>query len=76
MPKRWRVLYSGKVYDRFASTDSAELQQAGFLGEDYSEVEADELEVSGGALVFLTGGTADRVFAAGSYWFCVRIDEK
>lgn len=40
----------------------------------YDEVEADSLEVHGGALVFFSGGQVDRVYSSGTYFTVQRQD--
>ncbi len=69
MPKRWKVVYSGTVYDRFSANSDDGLTHAGEVEGAYAEVEADQVSVHGGALVFSLAGVVSEVFAPGSYWF-------
>ena len=69
MPKRWRVVYSGVVYDRFSIDSDDSLTRAGQVDGAFQDVEADEVTVRGGALVFSSAGVVAQVFAPGSYWF-------
>jgi hypothetical protein len=69
MPKRWRVIYSGGVQDRFSSDMPDDLSEGGTS--TYKDVVADLLDVRGGTLVFFSDGVVSYVFAPDSYWVVV-----
>jgi hypothetical protein len=67
MPKRWIVTYAGAVFDRLNSADEGQFGSLTVRSPNRT-VEADELEVSGGALVFSVNGEETLVFGPGAYW--------
>ena len=71
MPKRWRVTYTGAVYDRINGADQDQftsLLKDEARNKPVKEVDADEMTVNGGALVFKTGGEVTTVFSPDAYW--------
>jgi hypothetical protein len=77
MPKRWIVTYTGDVFDRINGADQdqfSSLLKAEARNKPTKEVEADEMSVNGGALVFKSGGEVTTVFSPTSYWL-VELDK-
>jgi hypothetical protein len=67
MPKRWIVTYAGTVFDRLNSADQGQFGSL-TVRSPLRTVEADELTVNGGALVFTVNGEATLVFGPDAYW--------
>ena len=69
MPKRWLVVFSGAVFDRYSADPEDVLTRAGEVKGPSEVIEADDLTVHGGALVFRVAHVVVRVLAPGSYLF-------
>ncbi|MDX6324478.1 MAG: hypothetical protein QOK15_832 [Nocardioidaceae bacterium] len=68
MPKRWIVTYTGEAFDRLNVAKPDEFSTSGERGGPGRVVEADELQINAGALVFKTRGEVHLVFGPTSYW--------
>jgi hypothetical protein len=74
MPKRWKVTYAGAVFEAINGPDSSLFSSLTARSPE-REVEADDLQVEGGALVFSTHGEPVLVFGPDAYWLVEKQDD-
>jgi len=67
MPKRWKVTYAGAVFDAANGPHGGQFSALDVKAPTRI-VEADEMEVNGGAVVFSTDGDVELVFSPDAYW--------
>ena len=71
MPKRWRVTYAEAVFDAMNGPNAGQFST--LRAEAPTRVvEADQVEVAGGAVVFSTDGEIDLVVSPDAYWLVER----
>lgn len=71
MPKRWIVTYTASVFDTMNGPSGGQFARLE-VKSPTRVVEADDMEVNGGAAVFSTAGEIDLVLGPDAYWLVER----